>query len=225
MLHTATTGPVRLVRVRQATGVRTIAVLEAETRDRYVRLVARAAERLEETLSPNVIANRVACGSVEPPELRLRPWRLERRVFTARLAEVARRYRTLAFADVLRCYASISPAMAAGALRRVGIEVADELEAFLAGLQLAGVRGLPVGPAASAVLANAVLAPVDRTLEAAGIAHLRWVDDIVLATREPDRALAALSRAVAEIGLRLNDRKTRVVVDPTRPASASISRR
>lgn len=223
MPHTVTTCPVRLVRVRQAGGVRTIAVLEAEPRERYVRLVARAADRLEEALSPNVIANRVAWGSVEPPELRLRPWRLERRVFTARLAEVARRFRTLAFADVLRCYASISPAMAAGALRRLGIDVADELEAFLAGLQLAGVRGLPVGPAASAVLANAVLAPVDRTLEAAGIAHLRWVDDVVLATGEPDRALAALSRAVAEIGLRLNDRKTKVVLDPTRPASASVS--
>jgi reverse transcriptase-like protein len=225
VLRTATTGPVRLVRVRQPGGVRTIAVLEANTRDRYVRLVARAADRLEEALSPNVVANRVAFRSIDPPELRLRPWRLERRVFTARLAEVAQRFRKLAFADVLRCYASISPAMAADALRRLQIDAADELETFLAALQLAGVRGLPVGPAASAVLANAVLAPVDRSLEAAGIAHLRWVDDVVLATRDPDRALRALSRAVAEIGLRLNDRKTRVVVDPTKPAGALVSRR
>jgi histidine ammonia-lyase len=76
-----------------------------------------------------------------------------------------------------------------------------------------GVRGLPVGPDASAVLANVVLAPVDRTLADEGIEHLRWVDDIVVTAADPRAALSAIRRALERIGLRLNERKTRIV-DP-----------
>src|SRR4029450_374898 len=87
---------------------------------------------------------------------------------------------TIAFADVRRCYASMSPSIVGDALDRAGIPTACEVAGFLAGLERIGVEGLPVGPDASAVLANAVLAQVDRLLREAGIEHLRWVDDVVL---------------------------------------------
>jgi Reverse transcriptase (RNA-dependent DNA polymerase) len=214
VVATASAPRVRFVRLRRAGGERRLAILDPVTRDRYVRLVAVAAGGVEARLSDAVVANRVRSWRVEPPELRLRPWRVERRVFAARVSALARTAGTIAFADVRRCYASISPATVGVALRRDGIETADALERFLCDLERAGVAGLPVGPEPSAVLANAVLAAVDRALERAGIRHLRWVDDVVLAGQDPAAALQVLRDALATIGLRLNERKTRVVLDP-----------
>ena len=149
-----------------------------------------------------------------PPELALRPWRLERRLFAARLAGLAVRRGAVAFADVRRCYASMSPAIVGDALRRAGIPTACEVEGFLSGLERLGVEGLPVGPDASAVLANAVLAQVDRALRDAGVEHLRWVDDVVLSGVDIAAALSVFRTALASIGLRANETKTRIVADP-----------
>jgi hypothetical protein len=160
------------------------------------------------------MANRVASWGLDPPALSLRPWRLERRRFAARLAHLAAGPGAIAFADVRRCYASISPAMVGRALRRAGLGTVREIEDLLDALERVGVRGLPVGPDPSAVLANAVLAPVDRALVDAGVEHLRWVDDIVVSGADPQAALSVIRRALERIGLRLNERKTRVVVDP-----------
>jgi hypothetical protein len=204
---------VRFVRGRHAGTERRFVVLDAPTRERYVELVARSAGAIEEILSPSVMANRVASWSVRPPELVLRPWRLERRLFAARLARLAARRRTIAFADVRRCYASMSPSIVGDALGRAGIPTACEVEGFLAGLERIGVEGLPVGPDASAVLANAVLAQVDRTLREAGIEHLRWVDDVVLSGGDAPAALSVFRAALATIGLRTNEAKTRILPD------------
>lgn len=204
---------VRFVRVRRARGERRFVVLDPWTRERYVRLVAASVEKIESLLSPAVMANRVASWGLDPPELRLRPWRLERQLFAARLASLASRGGTIAFADVRRCYASISPATVGRTLRTGGIGTASEIEGFLVALERVGVRGLPVGPEASAVLANAVLAPVDRALRDAGVEHLRWVDDVVLRGPDPGVALSVFRGALAEIGLLPNGRKTKVVRD------------
>jgi hypothetical protein len=154
MVATSTVPAVRFVRVRHAGTERRFVLLDVPTRERYVELVARSAGAIEELLSPSVMANRVASWSVRPPDLVLRPWRLERRLFAARLARLAARRRTIAFADVRRCYASMSPSIVGDALGRAGIPTACEVEGFLAGLGRIGVEGLPVGPQASAVLAN-----------------------------------------------------------------------
>jgi hypothetical protein len=214
VVATASAPRVRFVRLLRAGGERRIAILDPSTRERYVRLVAGSADVLEERLSDAVVANRVRSWRQEPPELRLRPWRVERRVFAARLSALARGAESIAFADVRRCYASISAAMVGETLRRDGIENADALEGLLRDLERAGVRGLPVGPEPSAVLANAVLARVDRALEGAGIRYLRWVDDVVLAAEDPTGALRVLRDALATAGLELNDGKTRIVLDP-----------
>jgi hypothetical protein len=203
----------RFVRVRHAGTERRFVLLDLRTRERYVGLVARSASAIEELLSPAVMANRVASWSVRPPELALRPWRLERRLFAVRLAGLAARRGPVAFADVRRCYASMSPAIVGEALRRAGIPTACEVEGFLSGLEGIGVEGLPVGPDASAVLANAVLAQVDRALRDAGIEHLRWVDDVVLSGGDIAAALSVFRTALASIGLRANETKTRIMAD------------
>jgi reverse transcriptase-like protein len=214
VVATASAPRVRFVRLRKAGGARRLAVLDPVTRERYVRLVAAVAGVVEARLSDAVVANRVRSWRVEPPELRLRPWRVERRLFGARLRSLTERGDPIAFADVRRCYASIPAARVGETLRREDTEAADAIERFLGDLSRAGVAGLPVGPEPSAVLANAVLAHVDRELEGAGIEHLRWVDDVVLAGCEPAAALDVVRGALASIGLRLNEGKTRVIEDP-----------
>ena len=214
MVATATAPRVRFVRLRRAGGARRLVILDPVTRDRYVRVVAVAAGTIEGRLSDAVVANRVRSWRLEPPELRLRPWRVERRLFATRLSALAERSQAIGFADVRRCYASISPATVGRALRRDGIEGAADIEGLLCELHRAGIVGLPIGPKPSAVLANAVLATVDRALERAGIRHLRWVDDVVFAHEEPDAALMVVRDALARIGLELNERKTRVVLGP-----------
>ena len=214
MVATASAPRVRFVRLRRAGGERRLAVLDPVTRERYVRLVAAVAGVVEARLSDAVVANRVRSWRVEPPELQLRPWRVERRIFGARLRSLTERGDAIAFADVRRCYASISAATVGETLRRESVEAADALERFLGELSRAGVAGLPVGPEPSAVLANAVLAHVDRELEGEGIKHLRWVDDVVLVGPEPVAALEVVRGALAGVGLRLNEGKTRVITDP-----------
>ena len=214
MVATRSVPRVRFVRVRRAGADRRFAVLDPEGRERYVELVAASAEAIEALLSPSVMANRVASWGLDPPEIRLRPWRLERRLFAARLASLAAGRGAITLADVRRCYASISPEVVGRTLRLAGAPAADAIEGFLTELQPLGVLGLPVGPDASAVLANAVLAPVDRALGLAGIEHLRWVDDVVLRGVEPRAAVSVFRDALAELGLRPNERKTRVLVEP-----------
>ena len=213
MVGTSPVPAARFVRVRHAGTERRFVLLDVRTRARYVQLVARSAAAIEELLSPAVMANRVASWRVHPPDLALRPWRLERRLFAARLAGFSVRRGAVAFGDVHRCYASMSPAIVGDALRRAGIPTAREVEGFLSGLEGLGVEGLPVGPDASAVLANAVLAQVDRTLRDAGVEHLRWVDDVVLSGQDAAAALSVFRTALASIGLRANETKTRIVAD------------
>lgn len=217
MVATGSPGRVAFVSVRHAGGVRVLTVLEPAIRQEYLALVAPAARPIESWLLDCVVANRVATSRADPPELRLRPWRTERRAFAARMRDLAARGPAIAIADVRRCYASISPPTVARALGALQVPGARAIADFLARLELAGVRGLPVGPEASAVLANAVLSGADRALRSAGFEHLRWVDDLVIALADASEARCALrilADALAGHGLRLNDAKTRIVSTP-----------
>jgi len=207
--------------MRRRGAERTLAILAPGIATEYRRLVAVAAPRIEAALGDRVLANRVARTSVRPPELHLRPWRLERWLFADRLARLASASATIAFTDVRDCYACIGPALVRSELEAIGAPGAEALEGFLAALAGEGIRGLPVGPDPSAVLANAVLSHVDRALRREGIDHLRWVDDVVLAASDPGRArqgLELVRRALGELGLRVNADKARVVAHPGRVA-------
>lgn len=216
---------VRVVSVRRRGVERTLAVLGPCRTQEYRRLVAAVAPRIEAGLSPRALANRVASSTVEPPTLVLRPWPEERRRFAEALSALAGSHRALAFADVAACYASIGPAVVGAALERLGAP-GGEVEAFLSSLGPEGVRGLPIGPHPSAVLANAVLGHADRALERAGIAHLRWVDDFVLGVGDaPEGAagLRLLRGSLADLGLSLNGSKTRLALEPAGIAGLRVS--
>jgi sugar phosphate isomerase/epimerase len=121
--------------------------------------------------------------------------------------------------DMRDCFGSITSEAIVARLLRIGAPpaAAVELGAVLRGFAEVGVRGLPVGPAPSAILANAVLAALDEVLRARGLPHVRWVDDVVFAApdaRTARAAIGALRRVAGDLGLTLHDGKTVVLDDP-----------
>jgi hypothetical protein len=72
-----------------------------------------------------------------------------------------------------------------------------------------GVPGLPIGPRASVVLANAVLSRIDHEIAAARAFHVRWVDDLAIFAghRDPERLLLRVAEALDALGLSLAEEK------------------
>lgn len=176
----------------------------------YREAVRPLAGRIERSLGPEVFAIRTSRGRGS----RLAPWapaRVAWRRTLRRAIREATRGTAFAVADVRDCYASISPETI-GAL--LGPEAAHAI-AVLRQLHDRGVRGLPVGPEPSAILANAALARLDLSIRRNGVGHVRWVDDLVLwgAAGDVRRALAALDTAAAGVHLDLHRDKTRVLAD------------
>ena len=211
---------------------REVTVLHPALDARYTALVSAVAPRIEGELSRSVAANRVAVASIDPPRLTLRSFRDERIAFGRRFAHLARRSLFLLFADVRECYRSIEPDVVASSLRVLGCDEASEgaVARFLHALSDRGLEGLPVGPDPSAVLANAVLAEIDRALERLGVPYLRWVDDLVVGvegSRGATTVLEVAREALGRVGLHLNDAKTRLVPDPVPsalPRGISVAR-
>lgn len=74
--------------------------------------------------------------------------------------------------------------------------------------------GLPVGSDASRILAEAALVEVDRELRKNQIDFIRYVDDYrIFATSRPlaTKAIAILTNALAQEGLHLNSKKTKII--------------
>lgn len=212
-----------LVPVRRPDGsVRMLARLHPVPAAEYDALVAALAPRIERALGPEVMANR-ALGRGLLATTRLEPWRPARaawrRTLSRSLASPVRP--TLLVADVRHCYASIRAEVLAGRLRALGAEpeAVDRVRELLERFGDDGLQGLPVGPAASALLANAVLAAVDEGLRRAGVPHVRWVDDVVaFATGrlQATASLDALRWALDAVGLDPHPRKTEILTDRSR---------
>lgn len=200
-------------------GVRWLAVLGPATAEAYAAAVAPLVPAIEAALPPEVLANRVAAVRRDPARIELEPWDVARARFRRLVRERAAEAGAALMADVRDCYGSISAQAVAAALARLGCSVAQvgTVVGLLERLAARGVRGLPIGPEPSAVLANAVLLPIDRALAAGGWSHVRWVDDVIVFTDSASAASEALERftaAVAGLGLAVATGKTRVIVDP-----------
>jgi reverse transcriptase-like protein len=183
----------------------------------YERAVASVVPAVERRLSRGVLANR---SSVVPSGIRIHPWEPARGRWhdSARRLLAATRPPIVVVADVRDCYRSISSETAAQGLAAAGCGRGDvaEIAGFLRSLRSQGIRGLPVGPGPSAVVANAALLPVDEALLATGAVSLRWVDDIVAFTatrREAARVLHVVRATLEVLGLSLNEAKTRILPD------------
>ena len=197
------------IRPKPGGGARRLVRLGPTSDADYRRVVVRSAARIERSLGPGVFANRAdTAGGVRP----WRPARLAWRHAVLRAIAHEGAHAAMAVGDVRACFPSIGD----GALHRAGL-ADDDLLRLLGTFREGGVRGLPVGPEPSAILANAVLAIADRAMLAAVGHHpIRWVDDVILVTagrREAIRALDAWRRALAELGLEPNEDKTRILED------------
>lgn len=205
---------------RPGGGRRGIVELDPGDERAYRNAVAPLVPRIERALGPGVAANRAA-GRDSLAVVRLEPWRVARGRWRRDTARIRLPLRVRA--DVADFYGSVTER----ALRRSLGPDADEPIRVLRTLWGRGVVGLPVGPDPSAILANAVLGPVDEALERSGLAVHRWVDDwtIGLPSRaEAGRLLLVLELALRDLGLELRHDKTRLVGDdddePEPPPSA-----
>jgi hypothetical protein len=208
--------PVRFEHQRTPSGtIRTLTRLTPHDAAAYAALVAKVTLPVEARLLAGVLANRATRGpaAIDPWCERRSTWRR-----SIRRALAARRPPTVLVADVQDFYPSVRPAVVARALRgaRVDVWTSGAIERFLLELRDRGVRGLPVGPTPSCVLANAVLADADDALAGAGIDPLRWVDDVVAFAESPRaaaRAFDAWRRQLEAVGLRAHPVKSVILVD------------
>jgi hypothetical protein len=195
--------------------VRWLSLLDHPTEARYAAVVALVAPAIEALLGGEVVANRAALGTPSVGLL-LQPWRPAREAFLRRAQQLALSAGAFVAADVRRCYPSMGPDLVGRTLHRLGCARGDVrgVTTMLEALDAAGVPGLPIGPNPSAVLANAVLAGADEALRAAGVRHLRWVDDVwIFAPGRPEAvaALGSLARWLEGQGLSLAPEKTRML--------------
>ncbi len=210
-------GPIRWGSApRPRGGTRALARLTTEDALRFTGTVAQAVPFVERARGWEAVANRVYGSDPRCGFLSLEPWAKARERWNRGLRRLERTARVIAITDVRECYASIGPSVVQDQLASLGTPsgIASEVGRWLELLGDAGVVGLPIGPEASVVLADAVLLAGDIALRTSGIAHLRWVDDVVIASpdaRSAVRALDRLRRAWSTVGLEINDAKTQML--------------
>jgi len=204
-------------------GVRAMTFLGPGDDARYRRLVARMVLRVDASLHAGVVANRV--GSWDGS----RGWTRERARWRLDIARAlaAEDRPVMVLSDVRSCYASVRDEALVRGLARARIEEPESaaLRAFLGGCRRAGVEGLPIGPAPSAVLANAVLAVADDALVGTGVRFARWVDDVVIVAPGASaarRAWDSWAGALREVGLHAHEGKTRLIADREEARSALL---
>ncbi len=214
--------------VRPDGGRRRLTALGPADAATYRMLVERVAPAVERSLGPAVVANRVV-----PPRRSLHgrrledrwleDWRVARGRWRRALAPPGRGLRL--HLDVADCYGSIRPEVVAETLVLLGSEPDRRLIRLLHELT-DHAPGLPVGPEASAVLANAVLGRLDVAIADAGVPYVRWVDDLVIAVRSRRHATRMLDearRGLSSLGLRVQDAKTGVRDARAMPSGAPSS--
>jgi hypothetical protein len=190
-----------------------MAILSERDAGAWRALAARVAGTIEDRLDPRVLANRAGVPGVAGPVEPVWPALSRARRLGARLPGPFR-LRT----DVAAFYPSITPTTLFRCLRRFGVAPHEARSAadMLEGWGSEGYPGLPIGPPLSAIVANAVLAPVDERLP--DVRWFRWVDDYLFAPpseRDASRILDRIDQALDEIGLRRSETKTILVAGPS----------
>ena len=162
-----------------------------------------------------------------------RSWHQERAAWRAEVRGALGGARAIEVSDVADCYPSIGAPVIRMAARWAGGDP-EPLLAFLERMHEGGAVGLPIGPDPSSTIADAVLAIADHRAAIAGIAPIRWVDDVVFAgdREQVVRAARAWRRALGDLGLCEHEGKRRsITVEPEavatilRPCLAARSQR
>jgi hypothetical protein len=175
---------------------RVLTHLEPSERRRYERAVALAFPNPH--IAPSVFGSPARTMSLAAERRR---WRSAVRARTAGA-------RSVVVSDVAACYLSIGEDAVSAAAARAGGDVLPLLRQ-LRRYREAGGRGIPIGPVASGVVADAVLALADERAAAAGCGPVRWVDDVVFGGDRDAvaRASRAWRGALIELGMREHDGK------------------
>jgi hypothetical protein len=205
-MHQRPAGPIRWERCsKPGGGDRWLVRLDPRDQRTYRDLVLPLVPRIERSVGPLAFAARATSGGG------LRPWPAARAAWRRAIRRsMGASGRVVIVSDVRDCYPSV------GERALEAVACSDQLRTFLRGVADAGVRGIPVGPDPSAILASGVLAYADHAAAAAGCRPIRWVDDVVMvaAGRRPViRAFDAWRRALGELGLEAHDGKTRMFTD------------
>jgi len=132
----------------------------------------------------------------------------ERRRWRSAVRGRAAGARAIVVSDVEACYPSISERTIRMAAARSGGDPAPLLR-VIDGYRDVGGEGIPIGPVASAFVADVILAVADEAARTAGCAPVRWVDDVVFAGDRDAvvRASLAWRRALIELRMREHDGK------------------
>jgi hypothetical protein len=199
-------------------GSRSLITLEPADERAFARAVAGAAPAIRSAQRPASYADRVA-GWDAQRGFTLEPWERARRRWRRAALIHGEDARFAVVTDVRDCFASISTDAVVERLLALGAGATSlaTIGSWLRAFHDSGVDGLPVGPAASALLADAVLSAGDDAIHRTGAAHVRWVDDVAIFAhdrRTRTVALEALRRAWGGLGLELHDGKTQLVDDP-----------
>jgi hypothetical protein len=150
---------------------------------------------------PRAMVGPRSYGSARRPD-RSPSFGVERRAWRAALVAAAEPGAVAETGDVAACFPSIEEGAIRAAAAAAGGAPEPLLE-VLAGVREIGIRGLPIGPAASSYLANAVLSLADSASARAGVLPVRWVDDVVFigSRGAVSRAGAAWRDALSALGL------------------------
>jgi Reverse transcriptase (RNA-dependent DNA polymerase) len=137
--------------------------------------------------------------------------------FWSHCFEVSKQYKTVLVADIADFYNQIYHHTIQNQLNEAGWpnQATKWVLRLLETISAKVSRGIPVGPHASHLLAEASLIPVDNSLAARGLTFCRFVDDIVIFAEDDTGARTALLQ-LAEIldkqqRLHLQNGKTRVL--------------
>ena len=181
----------------------------------FGQAVAQLAPWIEAGRGPCTFAN----GSgIQRQQITLTPWVSARGRWRRAVEGHCSEARAVAVTDIRDCYGSIRPGTVTARLMALGAPAGPirAVSTWLRAFEDEGVRGLPVGPAASAVLAEAVMTAGDLVLSASGVRHTRWVDDVAIFCDDRGAAVTALDelrRVWTSLGLEAHEGKT-ALLDP-----------
>lgn len=119
-------------------------------------------------------------------------------IYRQNCERLAEQYDYVLATDISDFYNQIYLHRVRNALEDIGAEsaLAREIEGFLMRLNHKASQGLPIGPAASIILAEAALIDVDQFIYQHGLEHVRYVDDFRIFADSEDKLKSVLEELV-----------------------------
>ena len=138
--------------------------------------------------------------------------------FATQSEELANNYQYVLATDITDFYNQIYLHRLNNAIEsanQISSEVPNEIERFLSTLNNKASKGIPVGPVASIVLAEAIMIDIDNFLINKGVFHTRYVDDFRIFSNSKEKLNSVLEELTLYLydnhRLTLSSEKTKVI--------------